>query len=115
MKSLKNDYKRRRTRLFIGRNGENCLIDVFNPQQRSRLNASIQNGKVKSRPSDLHWTLQIDRTICVLKRINLRPLDRDRTIVMLPGRLNLVRYNALIKARAFDLYRWSARPPDRRV
>ena len=115
MKSLKNDYKRRRTRLFIGRNGENRTIDAFNPHQRSRLNASIRNDKVKSRPLDLHWTLQIDRTICVLKRINLRPLDHDWTIVMLHGRLNLVRDNALIKARAFDLYQWSARPPDRRV
>ena len=95
--------------------GKTVPIDAFNPHQRSRLNASIRNGKVKSRPSDLHWTLQIDRTICVLKRINLRPLDRDRMIVMLPERLNLVRYNALIKARAFDLYRWSAHPPDRRV
>ena len=44
---------RRRTRLFIRRIGENRLIDAFNPHQRSRLNASIRNGKVKSWPSDL--------------------------------------------------------------
>ena len=30
-----------------------------------------------------------------------RPLDRDRTAEMLPGRLNLGRYNASIKARAW--------------
>ena len=60
MKSLKNGYKRRRTRLFIGRNGGNRPIDAFNPHQRSRLSASIRNGKVKSPPSDLHWMLQID-------------------------------------------------------
>ena len=44
---------RRRTRLFIGRIGDNRPIDVFNPHQRSRLNASIRNGNVKSWPSDL--------------------------------------------------------------
>ena len=60
MNSFSNAYKRRRTRLFIGRNEGNRPIDAFNPHQRSRLNASIRNGKVKSRPSDLHWTLQID-------------------------------------------------------
>ena len=51
--------ERRRTHLFIGRNEENRLIDAFNPHQRSRLNASIRNGKVKSWPSDHRWTLQI--------------------------------------------------------
>ena len=42
--------------------------------------------------------------IGVIKMLEYRPLDRDRTAEMLPGRLNLVRYNALIKARAFDLF-----------
>ena len=60
MKSLENAYKRQRTPLFIGRNERNRPIDAFNLYQRSRLNASIRNGKVKSRPSDLHWMLQID-------------------------------------------------------
>ena len=59
MKSLENAYKRRRTLRFIGRNGRNRPIDAFNLHQRSGLNASIQNGKVKSRSSDLIWTLQI--------------------------------------------------------
>ena len=45
--------ERRRTRLFIGRIGENRPIDAFNPHQRPRLNASIRNGKLKSWPSDL--------------------------------------------------------------
>ena len=45
--------ERRRTRLFIRRIGENRPIDAFNPHQRSRLNTSIRNGKVKSWPSDL--------------------------------------------------------------
>ena len=44
---------RRRTHLFIGIIGENRPIDAFNPHQRSRLNTSIRNGKVKSWPSDL--------------------------------------------------------------
>ena len=45
--------ERRRTRLFIGRIGENRPIDAFNPHQRPRLNASIRNDKLKSWPSDL--------------------------------------------------------------
>ena len=45
--------ERRRTRIFIGRIGENCLIDAFNTHQRPRLNTSIRNGKLKSWPSDL--------------------------------------------------------------
>ena len=57
--------ERRRTRLFIGRIGENRPIDAFNPHQRPRLNASIRNGKNKSWPSDLLWTLLIDPMICV--------------------------------------------------
>ena len=51
--------QRRRTRLFIGRNEENRPIDAFNLHQRSRLNTSIRNGKVKLWPSDRRWTLQI--------------------------------------------------------
>ena len=42
--------------------------------------------------------------IGVIKTLEYRPLDRDRTAEMLSGRLNLVRYNDLIKARAFDLF-----------
>ena len=63
MKSLENDYQRQRTRLFIGRNGENRPIDAFNPHQRSGLNASIRNGKVKSWPSDHDLTreMSLDR------------------------------------------------------
>ena len=45
--------ERRRTRLFIWRIGENRLIDAFNLHQRSRLNTSIQNGKLKSWSSNL--------------------------------------------------------------
>ena len=69
MNSFSNAYKRRRTRLFIGRNGENRLIDAFNPHQRSGLNASIRNGKVKSRPSDCDLTreMSLDR-MCLKTR-----------------------------------------------
>ena len=59
MKPSSNAYKRRTTLRFIGQNGQNRPIDAFNPHQRSGLNASIRNGKVKSQSSDLRWTLQI--------------------------------------------------------
>ena len=60
LSEISQEYiERRRTRLFIGRNEENRPIDAFNPHLRSRLNTSIQNGKVKSWPLDRRWTLQI--------------------------------------------------------
>ena len=42
--------------------------------------------------------------IGVIKTLEYHPLDRDRTAEMVSRRLNLVRYNDLIKARAFDLF-----------
>ena len=38
--------------------------------------------------------------MCIIKRIKLRPLDRDPTIVMRFRALNCGRYNSTLKARA---------------
>ena len=46
------------------------------------------------------------------KRLRFASLDHDRTIRMLPARLNLGHYNDLFKPRAFDRDRWSAPPYD---
>ena len=139
MKSLENAYKRRRTLRFIGRNGRNRPIDVFNPHQRSGLNASIQNGKVKSRPSDRDltremsldrmrlktrrfvtvrsWSGCLDEAVKtgVIKRFKYPPLHLDPMRQMLPPRLNPGRHNSVLRACAFDDLRWSARPRDRSV
>ena len=124
MKSLENAYKRRRTLRFIGQNGGNRPIDAFNLHQRSGLNESIRNGKVKSQPSDRHLTreMSLDRMglktrrfatvrsrssgldeafkTSVIKHFKSTTLDLDPTRQMLPPRLNLDRYNASNQARA---------------
>ena len=51
---------------------------------------------------------------CVIKRHDLHPLDRDRTVAMHSLRLNRGDYNAWIKRCAFDQIRWTASSPDRR-
>ena len=65
-------------------------------------------------PSDHDEGLRSIRTINVLKRLDLSPLDRDPTITMLPARSHLVRYNADFKARAFWWSRWSVSAFDQR-
>ena len=47
------------------------------------------------RPDESTW-------IGVIKRIRLRPLDRDPTIRMHSRALDLSRYNSLLKPRALD-------------
>ena len=53
--------------------------------------------------------------ICVIKRLDLLPLDRDRTAEMRSAPKHLSRYNAFKNARGFDHRRWTAGARDRRA
>ena len=49
------------------------------------------------------------------KMLKSLPLDLDPTHQMLPPRFNPGRHNSVLRARAFDDLRWSARPRDQSV
>ena len=79
MNSFSNDYKRRRTRLFIGRNEENRPISLINGRDET-----VHRG-----PFQLSHDRQIedgrpgcDLPRCVIKRMKQRPLDRNLTLQM---------------------------------
>ena len=67
-----------------------------------------------SRSLDRGWRAEIDRAMCVIKTLDFRPLDRDRTAEMRSARSNRSRYNALIYARAVILDPMVRAPRDRR-
>ena len=52
------------------------------------------------------------RLRCVIKRLELRPLDHDPTIRMRSARLNHNRYNSWISDTCSDVIRWASSPRD---
>ena len=68
-----------------------------------------------SRSSDRGWRAQIHRAMCVIKTLNFRPLDRDRTVWMRSARSHHDRYNALSFSTCFDDLPVIQRPRDRRL
>ena len=67
-----------------------------------------------SRSLDRGWRAQIISPIGVIKTLDFRPLDRDRTAEMRSARSNRSRYNAPIYARAVILDPMVRAPRDRR-
>ena len=83
--------ERRRTSLFK----RNLGVTVRPFWSTVTMKRSRWTVSVKSQPSDWRWAAWMIAWMTVIKCLDYRPLDRDRTATILLARSNLDRYNSL--------------------